>query len=110
MKHFLLISRYRIFLQKLITTHTWSILFICTLLNDDVRADNFVSNVIAEQIDELGRMWKEVLTAYFTVLSRICLEELRKTAKNLCQDSLSPDTDLNPGPYEYEARVLITRL
>jgi hypothetical protein len=39
----------------------------------------------------------------------ICLEGLRKTTKNLSQDSRSPGRDLNPGPPEYEAGVLTTR-
>jgi hypothetical protein len=39
----------------------------------------------------------------------ICLEELRKTMKNLSRDSQSPGRDLNPGHPEYEAGVLTTR-
>jgi hypothetical protein len=35
--------------------------------------------------------------------------ELKKITKKLSQDSLSPGRDLNPGPPEHEARVLITR-
>jgi hypothetical protein len=38
----------------------------------------------------------------------ICLEGLRKTTRNLSQDSRSPCQDLNPGPPEYEAGVLTT--
>jgi hypothetical protein len=34
----------------------------------------------------------------------ICLG-LRKTTKNLSQDSRTPGRDLNPGPPKYEARV-----
>jgi hypothetical protein len=41
--------------------------------------------------------------------SGICLEGLRKTTKNLSQDSRSPGRDLNPRFSEYEARVLATR-
>jgi hypothetical protein len=37
------------------------------------------------------------------------LEGVRKTTKSLSQDSRSPGRDLNPGPAEYEARVLTTR-
>jgi hypothetical protein len=40
----------------------------------------------------------------------IYLEGLRKTTKNLSWDSRSPGRDLNPGPLEYEAGVLTTRL
>jgi hypothetical protein len=39
---------------------------------------------------------------------RIRLEGLRKTTKNLGQDSRSPELDLNPGPTEYDAGVLAT--
>jgi hypothetical protein len=39
----------------------------------------------------------------------IGLEELRKTTKNLNQDSRFPGRDLKPGPTEYEAGVLTTR-
>jgi hypothetical protein len=40
----------------------------------------------------------------------MCLEGLRKTTKNVDQDSLSPGGDLNPGPAEYEAGVPTTQL
>jgi hypothetical protein len=39
----------------------------------------------------------------------IFLEELGKNTKSLAHDSPSPGRDLNPGPPEYEARVLSTR-
>jgi len=35
---------------------------------------------------------------------------LEKTTKNLSQNSRSPGQDLNPGPFQYEAGVLSTRL
>jgi hypothetical protein len=38
----------------------------------------------------------------------MCLEGLRKTAKNLSNNSWSLDRDLNPGPPEVEAGVLIS--
>jgi hypothetical protein len=38
----------------------------------------------------------------------ICLEVLRKTTKDFCQDIRSPGRDLNPGPPEYEAGMLTT--
>jgi hypothetical protein len=41
--------------------------------------------------------------------SGICLEELKKTTKDLSQDSRSPDRDFNPGPPEYEAGMLTMR-
>jgi len=37
--------------------------------------------------DELGRMWKETVVAYYKVLSILCVEELRKVMKCLSQDS-----------------------
>jgi hypothetical protein len=40
----------------------------------------------------------------------IFLEGLRKTTKNLRQDSQSQGRDLNMGPTEYEAGVLTTWL
>jgi hypothetical protein len=58
---------------------------------------------------EMEWIWKEAIMASFEVLSRICLEGLRKTTKNLSQDSRSPGRDLNPGPPEYKAGVLTTR-
>jgi hypothetical protein len=39
----------------------------------------------------------------------IQIKGLGKTTKTLSQDSLFPGWDLNPGPPNYEARVLITR-
>jgi hypothetical protein len=39
----------------------------------------------------------------------ICLEGVRKTMKNLGQDSRHSDQDLNPGPPEHEAGVLTIR-
>jgi hypothetical protein len=38
--------------------------------------------------------------------SGICLEGLKKTTKNINQDRRFPVRDLNPGPPEYEVRVL----
>jgi hypothetical protein len=45
----------------------------------------------------------------FKVLSRYLPGGLRKTTKNLTQDSRSPGRDLNPRPPEFEARLLTTR-
>jgi hypothetical protein len=39
----------------------------------------------------------------------ICLEELRKTTKNLSHDSRFSGRDMNLGPIDYEAGVLTTR-
>jgi hypothetical protein len=43
--------------------------------------------------------------SYIKVLS-ICLDVMKKTTKNLSQDTRSPDRYLNPGPSEYEAETL----
>jgi hypothetical protein len=53
---------------------------------------------------ELGYMRMEVVRTYFKVLSSICLQGLRKTTKNLSQDSQSPGQELDPKAPEYEAR------
>jgi hypothetical protein len=55
---------------------------------------------------ELGYMRMEVVRTYFKVLSSICLQGLRKTTKNLSQDSQSPGQELDPKAPEYEARQL----
>jgi hypothetical protein len=39
----------------------------------------------------------------------ICLEELRKTTRNLSQDGRCLGRGFNPGPPEYETGVLTTR-
>jgi hypothetical protein len=39
----------------------------------------------------------------------ICPQGLRRTTKGLGQDSRSAGQDLNPGPPEYEAGVLVTQ-
>jgi hypothetical protein len=58
---------------------------------------------------ELERMWMEVVRAYFKVLSSICLQGLKKTMKNLSQDSQSPGQELDLGVPEYEARMLTSQ-
>jgi hypothetical protein len=54
--------------------------------------------------NELERMCKE-----FQILSRNLPGEMRKTTKNLSQDSRSLGQDSNPGLPENEAGVLPTR-
>jgi hypothetical protein len=54
-----------------------------------------------------GRKWSWPNPRYY---SGIYLEGLKKTTKNINQDSWSPGWDLNPGPPEYEAGVSITQL
>jgi hypothetical protein len=49
--------------------------------------------------NELEELWKDTTVAYFKVL----LEGLRKTVKNLSQDSQSPGYNLNPALPVYEA-------
>jgi hypothetical protein len=46
--------------------------------------------------------------AYFNLDPGICTEGMRKTTKNLSQDSQSLGQDLNPGSPEYDAGVLTT--
>jgi hypothetical protein len=55
-------------------------------------------------------MWKEAFVALFKALSWHLPAGLRKTTKDLSEDSLSPGRDLNPRSPEYEAGALITRL
>jgi hypothetical protein len=40
-----------------------------------------------QMIDELERLWKEIVMAYLRHYPGICLEGLRKKTKNLTQDS-----------------------
>jgi hypothetical protein len=44
----------------------------------------------------LERIWKEEVVVNLRYYPGICLEELRKITRNLRQDSLSTDRDLNP--------------
>jgi hypothetical protein len=55
-----------------------------------------------------GRKLSWPIFRYYTSISGIYLEGLRKTKVNLSQDSRSPGRDLNPGPAEYKAGVLAT--
>jgi hypothetical protein len=52
--------------------------------------------------NELERIWKEAVRAYFKTLSWH-LPRMRKIMKNLSQDSQSPGRDLNLGPPKYVA-------
>jgi hypothetical protein len=57
--------------------------------------------------------WKVFKLGHNRLLSKNypgILEVLRKTVKNLSQDSRSPGWDINSGPPDYEAGVLTTRL
>jgi hypothetical protein len=58
-----------------------------------------------------SRMWLETVVVSFKAIS-LCLEGQRKlrTTNNLRQDSLSTGRHPNPGPPEYAAGVLSTRL
>jgi len=53
--------------------------------------------------DKLERMWKEAVVAY----PRIFLAEMRKTMKDLSQDSGSPGRDSKQGPHDYEPGAAI---
>jgi hypothetical protein len=57
---------------------------------------------IGKKLEENGR---GLILRYYP---NIHLEGLRKTTKNLSQDSWSPGQELNPGPPEYKAGVLTT--
>jgi hypothetical protein len=52
--------------------------------------------------NKLENMQKETVVAYF-----LPADNLRKTMKNLSLKSRSPGRDLNIGPPEYKARVII---
>jgi hypothetical protein len=53
--------------------------------------------------NELERMWKEGGMTYYP---NICLEILKKTMKNLSQDTWWLNWDLNQIPPEYTSEVL----
>jgi hypothetical protein len=55
--------------------------------------------------DKVETIWTEEIVANLRHYSGIFLKELRKTTKNLSQDSRSSGRDLNPGPPKYEAGV-----
>jgi hypothetical protein len=59
--------------------------------------------------DELKRVWKDAVVAYFKVLTQNLPGWTERNHENQCQDIRSPGRDLNPGPAEYEAGVLTTR-
>jgi hypothetical protein len=48
-------------------------------------------------------MWKEAVVANIRHYPGICLEGLRKTMRNLSQDSRFQGRDLNPERFKYEA-------
>jgi hypothetical protein len=58
---------------------------------------------VGKDVEGSGRV---PIIRYYPILS---MEGLRKTIKNLSQHSRSPSRDLNPGPAEYEARLLTTQ-
>jgi hypothetical protein len=57
-------------------------------------------------MEELERILKEAVVAYFKLLSRNSHGGNEESQKNLSQDSRFRDRDLNPGPQEYEAGAL----
>jgi hypothetical protein len=59
---------------------------------------------------KLKRLGRKRLCPNFKILSGDCLEGLRKTTKNLSQDTRFPGRDLSPEPMEYAAGALTTRL
>jgi hypothetical protein len=86
--------------------------FICRLFNDACQQLRLYS---VEWNDDrwmmnwkgCGMKWPWSNLKYYP---GICLEGLRKTAKNLSLDSLSLGRDMRPGPPEYDAGVLHTQL
>jgi hypothetical protein len=64
-----------------------------------------MNNELERQLYGRKRSWPNL-----RFYPRICLEGLRKATKNLSQDNWSPGEDLKPGPPEYEAGMLTTRL
>jgi hypothetical protein len=52
--------------------------------------------------DELERIWKEAIVDQSSYCSDIFMEELRKTKKNLDEDSRCPGRDSNRAPHEHE--------
>jgi hypothetical protein len=56
--------------------------------------------------DGLEKILKEAVVTYSRSGPSIFLEELRKTSKNLSQDSRCPDQDTNRAPTEYKSRAL----
>jgi hypothetical protein len=59
--------------------------------------------------DELERIWKEAVAAYFKTLLRQLSGGTEENHVNQSQESRSTGQDLNPGPPEYEAGALTTR-
>jgi hypothetical protein len=85
---------------------TLQILCVC-LFNDALsRSDSIASNVRMTG-NELERIWKEVITAYFKVVSRHLPGGTDENHEN-SQGSLSPGRDLRLRPSEYDVGVLTT--
>jgi hypothetical protein len=58
--------------------------------------------------DELERIWKEAVMAYFNVLSRHLSEGTEANHEKICPDVRTRGRDLKLEPPEYEAEVLNT--
>jgi hypothetical protein len=72
-------------------------------------AQTFLASMIGLMNNELERMWKEMVMAQFTALSKHLPGGTRKTTKRPCsQDSQPLSQDLNQRPPEYEAGALTT--
>jgi hypothetical protein len=96
------------FLNKIITAETD---LICTLFYDALQ---WLTTVTSNN-KVISEWWigKDLEGSGRDLICRNCpgirLEGLRKTAKNLSQDSQSSSWYLNPGPPEYKAGVLTIR-
>jgi hypothetical protein len=55
--------------------------------------------------NELERLWKEAVWRNLKSYLGICLEEMKKTVKNLNQDRWSSGQDFNSGHSKYEATM-----
>jgi hypothetical protein len=82
-------------------------LFICGLFNYAITSLGYVA--LDDRMNtELEMIW--MAAANLRYYPSICLEGLRKTMKNLNQESWSLGRDLNPGSLKYKAGMLTTWL
>lgn len=78
--------------------------FICGLFDTVSNPDYVALNI--RMINEMERMWKEVIMACFKELSQHLPERTEENHFSWYRWSLG--SDLNPGPPKYEGRVLTT--
>jgi hypothetical protein len=95
-------------MQNKIVRCIYFILFM--VCNDANKISDYMASNDKIMDSELEGMWMETAVAKFKVVSRYLLERLRTTTASLSQNNQSPGRDLDPGPLEYEAGLLATRL